>query len=50
MKYSNGYIPKINYWSGMVLSATTMEAKELTLGKLTFFINLQVSKNGLWQP
>ena len=46
MKYSNGYIPKIIYWSGMVLTAPTTEAKERALAKLTYFINRQVAVYG----
>jgi hypothetical protein len=26
-KYPNGYIPKINYWSGKVMTATTTAAR-----------------------
>ena len=46
MKYSNGYIPKINYWSGMVLVATTTEAKERAMARLTYFINRQLEVYG----
>jgi hypothetical protein len=45
-KYTNGYIPKINYWSGMVLTATTTEAKERAMAKLTYFINRQLAVYG----
>ena len=41
-KYPNGYIPKINYWSGRVLEATTPAGREKAMASLRYFMARQM--------
>ena len=43
-KYPNGYIPKINYWSGKVLSATTTAEREKALSSLKYFMEKEMAR------
>jgi|5B_taG_2_1085324.scaffolds.fasta_scaffold45112_1 hypothetical protein len=43
-KYPNGYIPKINYWSGKVLSATTTAEREKALSSLQYFMEKEMAR------
>lgn len=40
-RYPNGYIPKINYWSGRVLEATTPSDREKAMASLRYFMARQ---------
>ena len=36
-KYSNGYIPKIKYWTVKLLTAETQSEQEKALNKINYF-------------
>lgn len=38
-KYSNGYIPKINYWVNKLLNASTPTEQAAALSKVKYFQN-----------
>tara|TARA_R100000734_G_C3248746_1_gene51000 strand:+ start:396 stop:554 length:159 start_codon:yes stop_codon:yes gene_type:complete len=41
-RYSNGYVPKINYWSQRVLEATNSVDKERAMASLRYFMARQM--------
>ena len=41
-RYSNGYVPKINYWSQRVLEATNSVDKERSMASLRYFMARQM--------
>jgi hypothetical protein len=43
-KYPNGYIPKINYWSGKVMTATTTAEREKALSSLQYFMEREMAR------
>jgi hypothetical protein len=47
-KYSNGYIPKIQYWTGKLLNATTPIEQIKALSKLNYFKKKHYLKYGVW--
>ena len=48
MKYTQGYIPKIKYWYGVLIQAEGAAAMNKALSKMNYFQNRHYEVYGKW--
>ena len=48
MKYKQGYLPKIHYWYGKLLSAATPLEQAKALSKINYFKKRHHEVYGVW--